>query len=111
MCHDTALLNRHQSEVDAADAQQAAVEAAQVQAKVVVLKALQAATPVTWFKNQRIGGVYISPDDMLITALADSKSGLQDALGALLASPVANALHEALATYYEDNYYGDVLNA
>ena len=78
----------------------AQVQAAQIKATEAAIDALTC-KPEQWFQDGYVGGLYTSPEEMLADVVGEKT--VREALGALMTSPAAQALRQAVAQAYGAN--------
>lgn len=103
-CYDTAVLDRYQSEVDAAEAQEAAIEAAQDHALSILERETKAITPTQWFSKKLSSGWTMHE---VFTDALDADSDITSALAVLATKddPDAERLRQLLRERHADTQY------
>lgn len=94
-CYDTMLLDRYQSEVDRAEAREAAIEAAQDHALSILERETKAITPTQWFSKKLSSGWTMHE---VFTDALDADSDITSALAVLVTKddPDAERLRQLL---------------
>lgn len=103
-CYDTMLLDRYQSEVDRAEAQEAAIEAAQDHALSILERETKAITPVQWF-SKKLSSSWTMHE--VFTDALDADSDITSAVAELvtLDHPQAEKLRQLLRERHADTQY------
>lgn len=103
-CYDTAVLDRYQSEIDRAEAQEAAIEAAQDHALQILERETKGITPVQWFDKKLSSGWTM--DEVFADAL-DADSDIASAFAELvtLDHPRAEKLRQLLRERHAHTQY------
>lgn len=103
-CYDTAVLDRYQSEVDAAEAREAAIEAAQDHALSILERETKAITPVQWFSKKLSSGWTMHE---VFTDALDADSDITSALAVLVTKddPDAERLRQLLRERHARTQY------
>lgn len=103
-CYDTAVLDRYQSEVDQAEAQEAAIEAAQDHALQILERETKGITPTQWFSKKLSSGWTMHE---VFTDALDADSDIASALAVLVTKddPDAERLRQLLRERHADTQY------
>lgn len=103
-CYDTAVLDRYQSEVDQAEAQEAAIEAAQDHALSILERETKAITPTQWF-SKKLSSSWTMHE--VFTDALDADSDIASALAVLVTKddPDAERLRQLLRERHADTQY------
>lgn len=103
-CYDTAVLDRYQSEIDRAEAQEAAIEAAQDHALQILERETKGITPTEWFSMKLSSGWTM--DEVFADAL-DTDSDIASAFAELvtLDHPQAEKLRQLLRERHAHTQY------
>lgn len=103
-CYDTMLLDRYQAEVDAAEAREAAIEAAQDHALSILERETKAITPVQWFSKKLSSGWTMHE---VFTDALDADSDIASVLAVLVTKddPDAERLRQLLRERHADTQY------
>lgn len=103
-CYDTMLLDRYQSEVDQAEAREAAIEAAQDHALSILERETKAITPVQWFSKKLSSGWTMHE---VFTDALDADSDITSALAVLVTKddPDAERLRQLLRERHARTQY------
>lgn len=103
-CYDTAVLDRYQSEVDAAEAREAAIEAAQDHALSILERETKAITPTQWFSKKLSSGWTMHE---VFTDALDADSDITSAFAVLVAKddPDAERLRQLLQERHAHTQY------
>lgn len=103
-CYDTMLLDRYQAEVDAAEAHEAAIEAAQDHALSILERETKAITPTQWFSKKLSSGWTMHE---VFTDALDADSDIASVLAVLVTKddPDAERLRQLLRERHADTQY------
>lgn len=103
-CYDTAVLDRYQSEVDAAEAREAAIEAAQDHALSILERETKAITPTQWF-SKKLSSSWTMHE--VFTDALDADSDITSALAVLVTKddPDAERLRQLLRERHAHTQY------
>lgn len=103
-CYDTAVLNRYQSEVDQAEAREAAIEAAQDHALQILERETKAITPTQWF-SKKLSSSWTMHE--VFTDALDVDSDIASALAVLVTKddPDAERLRQLLRERHAHTQY------
>lgn len=103
-CYDNAVLDRYQTEVDEAEAKEAAIEAAQDHALQILERETKGITPTQWFSKKLSSGWTM--DEVFADAL-DADSDIASAVAELvtLDHPQAEKLRQLLRERHAHTQY------
>ncbi|QTW20213.1 hypothetical protein [Comamonas kerstersii] len=103
-CYDAMLLDRYQSEVDAAEAHEAAIEAAQDHALSILERETKAITPVQWF-SKKLSSSWTMHE--VFTDALDADSDIASAFAVLVTKddPDAERLRQLLRERHAHTQY------
>lgn len=103
-CYDTAVLDRYQSEVDAAEAREAAIEAAQDHALSILERETKAITPTQWF-SKKLSSSWTMHE--VFTDALDADSDIASAFAVLVTKddPDAERLRQLLREWHAHTQY------